>query len=77
MKLQKLTVATVVAIAAGTLSSVSHAACTNDTWNKVMSRGKMVVGVKADYKPWGFRDSSGEIVGMEIDMAKIGGAFLP
>ena len=22
--------------------------CTNDTWNKVMQRGKMVVGVKAD-----------------------------
>jgi polar amino acid transport system substrate-binding protein len=33
-------------------SSTSYAAsCTNDTWNKVMSRGKMVVGVKADYKP--------------------------
>ncbi|WP_193182020.1 transporter substrate-binding domain-containing protein [Nisaea sediminum] len=46
------------------------AQCTNDTWNKVMSRGKMVVGVKADYKPWGFRDESGNLVGMEIDMAK-------
>ena len=44
-------------------------ACTNDTWNKVMSRGKIVVGVKADYKPWGFRNSDGSIVGMEIDMA--------
>ena len=44
--------------------------CSNDAWNKVMSRGKIVVGVKADYKPWGYRDSSGEIVGMEIEMAK-------
>ena len=44
-------------------------ACTNDTWKKVMSRGKIVVGVKADYKPWGFRNSDGNIVGMEIDMA--------
>ncbi|WP_282608704.1 transporter substrate-binding domain-containing protein [Pelagibius sp. Alg239-R121] len=44
--------------------------CTNDTWNKVMSRGKLVVGVKADYKPWGFRDESGNLVGMEIDMAQ-------
>ena len=34
-----------------------------------MSRGKIVVGVKADYKPWGFRNSDGNIVGMEIDMA--------
>ena len=55
-------------------SSVSFAAghtCTNDTWNKVMKRGKMVVGVKADYKPWGYRDTSGAIVGMEADMAKM------
>ncbi|MCP4980484.1 MAG: transporter substrate-binding domain-containing protein [Gammaproteobacteria bacterium] len=55
-------------------SSTSFAAgmtCSNDGWNKVMKRGKMVVGVKADYKPWGFRDTSGAIVGMEADMAKI------
>ena len=44
--------------------------CTNEVWNKVMSRGKLVVGVKADYKPWGFRDESGKLVGMEIDMAQ-------
>jgi len=49
----------------------AHAAqCTNDTWNKVMQRGKIIVGVKADYKPWGFRNDSGEIVGMEVDMAR-------
>ena len=55
-------------------SSASMAAgmnCSNDGWNKVMKRGKMVVGVKADYKPWGYRDTSGAIVGMEADMAKI------
>jgi len=38
-----------------------------------MKRGKMVVGVKADYKPWGYRDTSGAIVGMEADMAKMAG----
>ncbi len=46
------------------------AQCTNDTWNKVMERGKIVVGVKPDYKPWGFRGESGDLVGMEIDMAQ-------
>lgn len=46
------------------------AQCTNDTWNKVMERGKVVVGVKADYKPWGYRDEGGDIVGMEVDMAQ-------
>jgi len=56
------------------VSSASMAAghtCSNDGWNKVMKRGKMVVGVKADYKPWGYRDTSGAIVGMEADMAAI------
>ena len=55
-------------------SGVTHAdghSCSNDVWNKVMKRGKMVVGVKADYKPWGYRDTNGDIVGMEADMAKM------
>ena len=29
-----------------------------------------MAGVKPDYKPWGFRDSSGKLIGMEIDMAQ-------
>jgi polar amino acid transport system substrate-binding protein len=59
--------ASAIALAA---ASATAAQCTNDVWNKVMSRGKVVIGVKADYKPWGFRNDSGELVGMEIDMAK-------
>ena len=59
------------ALALTTMSSAALAAsCGNETWNKVMERGKLVVGVKADYKPWGYRNSDGELVGMEIDMAK-------
>ena len=46
------------------------AACKNEVWNKVQKRGKLVVGVKPDYKPWGYRNESGELVGMEIDMAR-------
>jgi polar amino acid transport system substrate-binding protein len=42
----------------------------NDRFKKVLERGKIVIGVKADYKPWGFRDSDGSIVGMEADMAQ-------
>ena len=57
-----------LALAAMSACTVS-AQCTNDVWNKVMSSGKIVIGVKADYKPWGFRDDSGNLVGMEIDMA--------
>ncbi|WP_306115507.1 MULTISPECIES: transporter substrate-binding domain-containing protein [unclassified Roseovarius] len=57
-----------IALAAMAAGSVS-AQCTNEVWNRVMERGKVVIGVKADYKPWGFRDENGNLVGMEIDMA--------
>jgi polar amino acid transport system substrate-binding protein len=56
-------------IASFTLAA-TQAYAANDRFKKVLDRGKLVVGVKADYKPWGFRDSSGKLVGMEIDMAQ-------
>ncbi|MFW2590161.1 transporter substrate-binding domain-containing protein [Sagittula sp. SSi028] len=59
---------TTVALVATSTSS-AFAACTNETWNKINERGKIVVGVKADTKPWGYLDSSGDLVGMEADMA--------
>ena len=34
------------------------------------AKGKLVVGVKADYKPFGYTDPSGKIVGLEIDLAQ-------
>ncbi len=69
--LKKSLLAGITATAFTMVSIGAQAAeCTNETWNRVMERGKIVVGVKADYKPWGFRNESGELVGMEIDMAK-------
>ena len=65
----KLGVAAGVALATAATAAAA-AQCTNDTWKKVMSAGKLVVGVKADYKPWGFRDPSGKLIGMEADMAQ-------
>ncbi|MGI9352107.1 MAG: transporter substrate-binding domain-containing protein [Rhizobiaceae bacterium] len=67
-KLINTSLATMTAL--GVTVASAQAACTNDVWKKVMERGKVIVGVKADYKPWGFRDSSGAIVGMEIDIAQ-------
>ena len=70
MNFQKIAVSTIVAATLGGVSSVAQAACSNDVWNKVMERGKVVVGVKADYKPWGYRSTDGSIIGMEIDIAQ-------
>jgi polar amino acid transport system substrate-binding protein len=40
-----------------------------DTLDDIKARGALIVGVKADYPPYGFRDSSGAIIGFEPDMA--------
>jgi polar amino acid transport system substrate-binding protein len=40
------------------------------TLDKIKQRGVLVVGSKADYKPFGFRDPTGAIVGFEPDMAR-------
>jgi len=38
--------------------------------DEIKEKGTLVVAVKADYKPYGFRNSSGEIMGLEVDLAK-------
>src|SRR5258708_11068303 len=40
------------------------------TPDKIKQRGVVVAGTKADYKPFGFRDPSGRIVGFEPDLAR-------
>jgi len=57
------------AIAALVLAVVGTAVAQSDTIASVKQKGKLVVGVKADYKPFGYTDPSGKIVGLEIDLA--------
>src|SRR6266436_6335323 len=40
------------------------------TLEKIKQRGVLVVGTKPDYKPFGFRDPTGAIVGFEPDIAR-------
>ena len=40
-----------------------------DELGDIKKRGTLIVGTKADYKPYGFRDPSGNIVGLEPDLA--------
>ncbi len=58
--------ATVALVAIAWLGS--SAAQAQDTLAKIKERGTIVVGVKNDYKPWGYLDPSGKIIGMEIDL---------
>ncbi len=52
----------------GTL--LSDSAWADSTLDTIRERGKIVVGVKADYPPWGMRDEQGNLIGSEVDMAK-------
>ena len=71
LRILKRPIAVIVASIGLIVGSYANAEnCSNETLKRIMDRGKVVVGVKADYKPWGFKNSDGEIVGMEIDMAQ-------
>jgi polar amino acid transport system substrate-binding protein len=48
---------------------VSMPARAQNALDDIKKRGTLVVGVKADYKPYGFRDPSGAIIGIEPDLA--------
>jgi polar amino acid transport system substrate-binding protein len=60
--------AALTAIAA--LVVASGAADAQSALDRIKERGKLAVGVKQDYRPWGFLDENGNIVGLEIDLAK-------
>jgi polar amino acid transport system substrate-binding protein len=55
-------------LATGMLVAAAPAAA--QTLDKVKQRGVLVVGSKADYKPFGFRDPAGNIVGFEPDLGR-------
>ena len=59
-----------MAIATALLASAQLiTAASADVLEDIKARGTLVVGVKADYKPFGFRDPSGAIIGLEPDLA--------
>lgn len=57
-------------LAVGVLGLGFASAAAADVLDDIKKRGKLVVGVKADYKPFGFRDPSGKIIGLEPDLAE-------
>ena len=66
--MHKLLLTAAAAVIGAALSAAPAAA---QTLEKIKQRGVLVVGSKADYKPFGFRDPSGAIVGFEPDIAKL------
>jgi polar amino acid transport system substrate-binding protein len=56
--------------AAVVVSAASVTAASADVLDTIRERGTLIVGVKADYKPYGFLDSSGDIIGIEPELAQ-------
>ena len=42
----------------------------DDLYDEIMQRGKLIVGVHADSKPFSFTNSKGELVGYDIELAR-------
>ncbi|WP_267361564.1 MULTISPECIES: transporter substrate-binding domain-containing protein [unclassified Methylobacterium] len=64
-----LTTGAMAALAAFSAVALPVRAMAADGVDAIKKRGTLVVGVKADYKPFGFRDPSGTIIGLEPDLA--------
>jgi polar amino acid transport system substrate-binding protein len=63
MQIAKLLIGALLGLA------VTGAAARADVLDDIKKRGTLIVGVKADYKPFGFREPSGGIIGLEPDLA--------
>lgn len=57
-----------IALAAAGLA-LGAATASAEVLDTIKQRGTLIVGTKADYRPFGFRDPSGAIVGIEPDLA--------
>ncbi|MGU3543881.1 transporter substrate-binding domain-containing protein [Methylobacterium sp. A52T] len=64
-----LTTGALAALAAFSTVALPGRAIAADGVDAIKKRGTLIVGVKADYKPFGFRDPSGSIIGLEPDLA--------
>ena len=62
------------AVAAGSILTpqVAYAQAAGDSLlRKVLDRGKLIVGTGSTNAPWHFEDEQGNLVGMDIAMARI------
>jgi len=64
--MQRALVATLMVL----MLALSPALAAADVMDRVQERGKLIVGVKADYRPYGYINEDGDIVGIEPDLAQ-------
>jgi polar amino acid transport system substrate-binding protein len=59
-----------MAIATLTITSITPRSAIAAEWSKIEERGQIKVAVKDNLRPLGFKDKQGELVGLEIDIAR-------
>lgn len=52
------------------LAALGIAGARADSLDDIKSRGTLIVGGKADYKPFGFREPDGKVVGFAVELAE-------
>lgn len=65
-----------IAIAGALFASTAAQAQEKSRLDEVMQRGKVIVGVTSEAPPFGFIDEKGELVGFDIDIAKLIAKYL-
>lgn len=66
----KKTIITLTLVALLLTSCATGSTSENPTWDSYLERGYLVMGLDDTFAPMGFRDSSGELVGFDVDLAK-------
>ena len=69
--MKKLSYLSALLLSATLLAMVPLAFAGDSTLDTVLKRGKVIVGVSSEAPPFGFIDDKGELVGFDIDIAKL------
>ena len=69
--MKKLSYLSALLLSATLLAMVPLAFAGESTLDTVLKRGKVIVGVSSEAPPFGFIDDKGELVGFDIDIAKL------
>ena len=65
-----LTILLCLAAAPAVAPAMAQDRTPKDRLQEILDRGRMIAGVKADYAPFGFRNSAGKLVGYDVDVAR-------
>ena len=69
--MKKLSYLSAILLSATLLAMVPLAFAGDSTLDTVLKRGKVIVGVSSEAPPFGFIDDKGELVGFDIDIARL------